>query len=277
MTETEIPEDHPRYASLVTRHRIEAGVEKGITSKQGLIAQGRGEAFDYLLGERTLPSADRAARAAAATLLSADRPVLSVNGNVAALAPAETVELAEAVGADVEVNLFNHTDERVRRIADHLREHGAGEVKGLAGDGEIPGLDHARGVVDADGIEAADVVVVPLEDGDRAEALDAMGKTEIVVDLNPGSRSPRTADIPIVDNLLRAVPNVTAHARDLADASPAARRDAIDSFDAAAALAEAEAAIREGSFEIPDESVPGDSTLDDEGSNAETAGDTSAR
>jgi len=175
------------------------------------------------------------------------------------------------------VNLFNHTDERVRRIADHLREHGAGEVKGLAGDGEIPGLDHARGVVDADGIEAADVVVVPLEDGDRAEALDAMGKTEIVVDLNPGSRSPRTADIPIVDNLLRAVPNVTAHARDLADASPAARRDAIDSFDAAAALAEAEAAIREGSFEIPDESVPGDSTLDDEGSNAETAGDTSAR
>ena len=277
MTETEIPEDHPRYASLVTRHRIEAGVEKGITSKQGLIAQGRGEAFDYLLGERTLPSADRAARAAAATLLSADRPVLSVNGNVAALAPAETVELAEAVGADIEVNLFNHTDERVRRIADHLREHGASEVKGLAGDGEIPGLDHARGVVDADGIEAADVVVVPLEDGDRAEALDAMGKTEIVVDLNPGSRSPRTADIPIVDNLLRAVPNVTAHARDLADASPAARRDAIDSFDAAAALAEAEAAIREGSFEIPDESVPGDSTLDDEGSNAETAGDTSAR
>ncbi|EMA56957.1 4-phosphopantoate--beta-alanine ligase [Halorubrum kocurii] len=282
MTETEIPEDHPRYASLVTRHRIEAGVEKGITSKQGLIAQGRGEAFDYLLGERTLPSADRAARAAAATLLSADRPVLSVNGNVAALAPAETVELAEAVGADVEVNLFNHTDERVRRIADHLREHGADEVKGLAGDGEIPGLDHARGVVDADGIETADVVVVPLEDGDRAEALDAMGKTEIVVDLNPGSRSPRTADIPIVDNLLRAVPNVTAHARDLADASPAARRDAIDSFDAAAALAEAEAAIREGSFEtpddsVPDESAPGDSTPDDEGPNAETADDTSAR
>jgi 4-phosphopantoate--beta-alanine ligase len=266
----------------VTRHRIEAGVEKGITSKQGLIAQGRGEAFDYLLGERTLPSADAAARAAAAALRLADHPVISVNGNVAALAPSETVDFAEAVGADLEVNLFNHTDERVRRIADHLREHGASEVKGLAGDGEIPGLDHARGVVDADGIESADVVVVPLEDGDRAAALDAMGKTEIVVDLNPGSRSPRTADIPIVDNLLRAVPNVTAHARDLADASPAARRDAIDSFDAAAALAEAEAAIREGSFETPDDSTPGesdpgDSTPDDEGSNAETADDTSAR
>jgi len=173
--------------------------------------------------------------------------VLSVNGNVAALAPGETVELAEAVGADIEVNLFNHTDERVRRIADHLREHGADDVKGLAADGDIPGLDHARGTVDADGIEAADVVVVPLEDGDRAEALDAMGKTEIVIDLNPGSRSPRRpTDIPIIDNLIRAVPNVTAHARDLADASSAARRDAIDSFAADAALADAEATIREG-------------------------------
>ncbi|MFC7186559.1 phosphopantothenate/pantothenate synthetase [Halorubrum yunnanense] len=254
MTETEVPEDHPRYASLVTRHRIEAGVETGITSKQGLIAQGRGEAFDYLLGERTLPSADRAARAAAATLLAADRPVVSVNGNVAALAPAETVNLADAVDADLEVNLFNHTDERVRRIADHLREHGADEVKGLAGDGEIPGLEHARGVVDADGIEAADVVVVPLEDGDRAAALDAMGKTEIVIDLNPGSRSPQTADVPIIDNLIRAVPNIAAHARDLAGASPEELRAVVDAFDADEALGAAEAAIRGGSFATPDNS-----------------------
>ena len=248
MTETEIPEDHPRYASLVTRHRIEAGVEKGITSRQGLIAQGRGEAFDYLLGERTLPSADDAERAAAATLLAADHPVISVNGNVAALAPAETVDLADAVGADIEVNLFNHTDERARRIADHLRDHGADGVKGLTGDGRIPGLDHARGIVDADGIEAADVVVVPLEDGDRAEALAAMGKTEIVIDLNPGSRSPRTAAIPIIDNLLRAVPNVTAHARGLADADPAKLQRVIDEFDAGEALVAAENAIREGEF-----------------------------
>jgi len=248
MTETDVPDDHPRYASLVTRHRIEAGVEAGITSKQGLIAQGRGEAFDYLLGERTLQSADDAARAAAAALLAADRPVISVNGNVAALAPGETVELAEAVDADLEVNLFNHTDERVRRIADHLRDHGADEVKGLAADGEIPGLSHARGTVDADGIEAADVVVVPLEDGDRAAALDDMGKTEIVIDLNPGSRSPQTASVPVIDNLIRAVPNVTAHARDLADAADAELEAIVDRFDADAALADAEAAIRDGSF-----------------------------
>jgi 4-phosphopantoate--beta-alanine ligase len=75
-----------------------------------------------------------------------------------------------------------------------------------------------------------------------------MGKTEIVIDLNPGSRSPRTADVPIIDNLLRAVPNVTAHARDLADATPAELEAIADEFDADAALDAAEAAIREGSF-----------------------------
>ena len=248
MTATKIPDDHPRYASLVTRHRIEAGVEKGITSKQGLIAQGRGEAFDYLLGERTLPSADEAERAAAARLLLAEHPVVSVNGNVAALAPEATVELAEAVDADLEVNLFNRTAERMAAIADHLREHGAAEVKGLAGDGEIPGLDHARGTVDADGIETADVVVVPLEDGDRAEALGEMGKTEIVIDLNPASRSPRVAAIPIIDNVIRAIPNVTSHARELGDAPRAELRSVVDAFDPDEALDAAETAIRNGSF-----------------------------
>ena len=246
---TEIPEDHPRYASLVTRHRIEASVDAGITSRQGLIAQGRGEAFDYLLGERTLPSADAAERAAAAQLLLADHAVISVNGNVAALVPEETVALADAVDADLEVNLFNRTAERMVAIADHLREHGATGVKGLAGDGEIPGLEHARGTVDADGIGAADTVVVPLEDGDRAEALAAAGKTEIVIDLNPGSRSPRTAAIPIIDNVIRAVPNVTAHARDLAGASSSELRRVVDEFDADETLTAAEAAIREGSFD----------------------------
>jgi len=244
--EAEIPESHPRYESLLTRHRIEDGLEKGITSRQGLIAQGRGEAYDYLLGERTLESADEAARAAAAALLRSDQPVVSVNGNVAALCPGEVVDLAGATDADIEVNLFNRTEERMEAIADHLRKHGASEVKGLAGDGEIPGLDHARATVDADGIESADTVLVPLEDGDRAEALGAMGKTEIVIDLNPLSRSAQTATIPIVDNIIRAVPNVTAHARDLQDASQTDLRAIVESFDAATALDAAEAAIRTG-------------------------------
>jgi len=249
MSEIEVPEDHPRYESLLTRHRIEEGVDKGITSRQGLIAEGRGEAFDYLLGERTIESAERAERAAAAQLLLADHPVVSVNGNVAALVAAETVDLAEAVAAEIEVNLFNRTAERMDAIAAHLQEHGADAVKGLTADGRIPNLSHERAKVDADGIGAADVVVVPLEDGDRAEALGAMGKTEIVIDLNPLSRSAQTAAIPIVDNIIRAVPNMTAHARELESADRETLEGIVDEFDAEAALAAAEAAIREGELQ----------------------------
>ncbi|WP_254761578.1 4-phosphopantoate--beta-alanine ligase [Natrinema marinum] len=244
--EEEIPEDHPRYQDLLTRHRIERGVEKGITHLQGMHAEGRGSAFDYLLGEETIPSADDAERAAAAHLLLADRPVLSINGNVAALVPGEMVELADATGADLEVNLFNRTPERIEAIADHLREHGADEVKGIEADAHIPNLDHERSKVDADGIYAADVVLVPLEDGDRAEALDEMGKTEVVIDLNPLSRSPQVADVPIVDNIIRAVPNMTEHARDLADAEEDELRAIIDEFDRERALEDAEERIRSG-------------------------------
>jgi 4-phosphopantoate--beta-alanine ligase len=249
MSEIEVPESHPRYESLLTRHRIEEGVEKGITSKQGLIAQGRGEAYDYLLGETTVPSAEEAERAAAAQLLLADHPVLSVNGNVAALVPGETVELADATGAEIEVNLFNRTRERMEAIVSHLEAHGAGGVKGLEADGRIPGLDHERAKVDADGIGSADVVLVPLEDGDRAEALAEMGKTEIVIDLNPLSRSAQSAAVPVVDNIIRAVPNMTDHARALRDRSEAELREIIDAFDPETALASAEQRIREGDLD----------------------------
>jgi 4-phosphopantoate--beta-alanine ligase len=246
--DVDLPESHPRYESLLTRHRIEAGVDRGITSRQGLIAQGRGEAFDYLLGERTIDSADDAERAAAAHLLSAEHAAVSVNGNAAALVPGELVELSEVTGADLEVNLFNRTEERIEAITEYLREHGATDVKGLTADGRIPGLDHERAKVDADGIGAADVVLVPLEDGDRAEALGEMGKTELVIDLNPRSRSAEVATVPIIDNIIRAIPNVTEHARDLRG-DPDAQQDAIDAFDADSALTDAERTIREGDLE----------------------------
>jgi 4-phosphopantoate--beta-alanine ligase len=248
MDEDAVPESHPRAESLELRHRLEDGIDAGITSRQGLLAHGRGEAFDYLLGEQTIESADRAERAAAAHLLSADHPVVSVNGNAAALVPEALVGLADATGAALEVNLFNRTDERVRAIADHLRAHGADDVLGLTGDGEIPGLDHPRATVDADGIGAADVVLVPLEDGDRAEALSAMGKSLIVIDLNPLSRSAIAADVPIVDNVIRAIPNVTAHTREVRDDRDA-QQSAIGSFDAEDARTAAERAIRSGNFD----------------------------
>jgi len=81
-----IPKDHPRYQSLVTREKLAEYAHSGILSLEGLTAHGRGEAFDYLIGERTTESAKLAERIAAAMLISARHPVISVNGNTAALA-----------------------------------------------------------------------------------------------------------------------------------------------------------------------------------------------
>ena len=58
------------------------------------------------------------------------------------------------------------------------------------------------------GIGAADVIVVPLEDGDRAEALARSGRQVIAVDLNPLSRTAQAASITIVDNAVRAFPGL---------------------------------------------------------------------
>ena len=54
------------------------------------------------------------------------------------------------------------------------------------------------------GIEKADVILVPLEDGDRCEALVNLGKQVLVVDLNPLSRTAKMATITIVDEISRA-------------------------------------------------------------------------
>ena len=212
---TDIPKSHPRYASLAARERVAQGVKDGYTSSQGLIAQGRGECFDYLLGERTTASAERAITAAAAMLLLAKRPALSVNGNVAALVAEEMVDLAAALGIALEVNLFHRSEERVRKIADLLRTRGAKEVLGEKPDASVPGLDHARALATRGGIYDADVVLIPLEDGDRCEALVAMGKNVIAIDLNPLSRTARKAAVSIVDNILRAVPSMAAQVRKL--------------------------------------------------------------
>src|SRR5699024_11499573 len=106
-------------------------------------------------------------------------------------------------------------------------------------------LESERAKVAADGIHAADVVLVPLEDGDRAAALAEMSKTEIVIDLNPLSRSAQVAAVPIVDNLIRALPNITDHAHDLRE-NPDERERLIREFDSEAALSDAETAIRSG-------------------------------
>ena len=188
---TDVPESHPRYLSLALRDRIVAGVEAGITSPHGLIAHGRGEAYDYLIGERTRPFAKRAVRAAAAMLLRAEHPVLSVNGNVAALVPAELVRLGELLDAPLEINIFHASKARERAMRRHLLAHGALEVLMPTKRAQLDFIESNRRFVHPDGIHRADVVFVPLEDGDRCEALRRMGKDVVTVDLNPLSRTAR--------------------------------------------------------------------------------------
>lgn len=180
----------------------------GLVAPQGLFAHGRGEAFDYIIGERTIPAASSAASAAAALLLRAESPVISVNGNSAALAGKEIVALASTVSASIEVNLFHRTLEREKLIARHLKRVGAGKILGVgdAASKTIGGISSPRARVDPDGIGKADVVLIPLEDGDRAQALEDAGKKIISIDLNPLSRTSQVASVSIVDNVVRAVP-----------------------------------------------------------------------
>jgi len=212
------------------------GVEKGITGLNGLIAQGRGEALDYLIGERTTASGAEAERAAAAMLLLAERPVLSVNGNAAALVPEEMVLLARKIDAPLEVNIFYRTEGRVKKIADLLRSLGTGKVFGENPNAVIPGLDHARAKAARGGIYDADVVFVPLEDGDRCEALVNMGKKVITVDLNPLSRTARTSTVTIVDNVVRALPNLIALVEEMADLDESELNSVLAGYDNRAVL-----------------------------------------
>jgi 4-phosphopantoate--beta-alanine ligase len=204
----EIPKSHPRYFSLITREKITHAMRKGLVHETGLIAHGRGEAFDYLIGEETITYADNAEKVAAAALICAKNPVISVNGNVVALVGKECIKLVETLGIKLEINLFHRTDSRIEKLIKELKSQGAKKVYGTLGDAQIPGLEHNRGICDKEGIYSSDVVLVPLEDGDRCKALKAMGKMVIAIDLNPLSRTAKTADITIVDNVIRAITNI---------------------------------------------------------------------
>jgi len=202
-----IPKSHPRAASLYIREKLVRGYRSGLVVEEGLMAHGRGETFDYLIGERTSKNALKAIKAAAKVLVLAKSPVISVNGNFAALCPKEIVNLAKIVNAKIEVNLFYVSEKRKRVIANILKKNGAKKILGLdpRHSRKIPKLDSARRVVDKNGIFSADVVLVPLEDGDRTLALKKFGKKVITFDLNPLSRTAQSADITIVDNVIRGM------------------------------------------------------------------------
>ena len=199
---------------MVREHLAEM-VEQGLVTPTGLISHGRGEAFDYLMGEHTIAPALEAERAAAAFLLKAKRPVVCVNGNSIALDPKGLIGLAKAVPAKMEVNIFHRTEERMKQLVDYMVSQGADGILGLNPDERIPNLTSDRALCTKEGIFDSDVIVVPIEDGDRAEALIAMGKIVISIDLNPLSRTSKVASVPISDEIARAVENITKFVEEL--------------------------------------------------------------
>jgi len=223
---------HPRYESLMLRAKMVEAYKNGILSDSGLIAHGRGEAFDYLIGEKTTLNAHKAIQAAAAALILAVYPVISVNGNTAALASHEVVILTQSLEAKLEINLFYRTSERIKNIRKILEDAGAFEVLGVEEESvTIEGLKGPRSKSSKIGVNQSDVVLVPLEDGDRTEALISNGKFVITIDLNPLSRTSQKASITIVDNLIRAIPHLVREVDKLKNTSKSELRNIVNNFD----------------------------------------------
>lgn len=236
-----IPESHPRRESLIIREKLVDAMMKNIIVPQGLIAHGRGECFDYLIGEKTQEFAEKAITAAASMLLLSKYPVISVNGNTAVLVAKDLVNLAKQLNAKLEVNLFYRTEEREKMIAELLKEAGASEVLGVGEDASatIPELFSERRRVSRRGIFIADVVLLGLEDGDRTEALVKMGKKVIAIDLNPLSRTSMAASITIVDNIIRALPALNQKVEELKGKSKSELENIVKKYNNKEVLSEA--------------------------------------
>ena len=221
----EIPESHPRKKSLLSRQRIVDATKNGLLADSAMIAHGRGEAFDYLLGEKTSNSARLAIKESASRLIESDNPVISVNGNTVVLAGKSLIRVAAVLNCPIEVNIYYRTEERMSKLNSFLEKQKeivsqeknpdnwigdwnnavkSVKILGKEGDGRIQGLEGPRSICSSQGIEKADVILVPLEDGDRCEALVNLGKQVLVVDLNPLSRTAKMATITIVDEISRA-------------------------------------------------------------------------
>ena len=243
-----VPSSHPRAKSLYIRELLVNGFKNGIVVEEGLIAHGRGETFDYLLGEDTTQTARTAIKAACSLLLLAVHPVISVNGNVAALCSKEVVELSNIINADIEVNLFYWSKKREMAIEKELKKMGAKTVLGTRSvdSTRIPELQSERGIVDYDGIYKADTVLVPLEDGDRTEALVKMHKKVISIDLNPLSRTSKAATITVVDNVIRALPAMAIEAKQLKEQNGEILKRIVNEFDNSKNLSESLEIIRCG-------------------------------
>ncbi|MCP2507552.1 MAG: phosphopantothenate/pantothenate synthetase [Candidatus Thalassarchaeaceae archaeon] len=220
-----ISKNHPRYRSLIAREKIVDASNNGLLAHSAMIAHGRGEAFDYLLGEETSKSAKLAIKEVAYRLNKSKNPIISVNGNTVVLAGEDLIRIAAVLECPIEINLYYRTEERISKLLRLLNEQKNKVTKeacpegwigdwdksvnsvrllGQENDGLIIGLEGPRAICSFEGIQRSSTVLVPLEDGDRCEALVALGKEVLVIDLNPLSRTARKASVTIVDEVSRA-------------------------------------------------------------------------
>jgi len=234
--------------SLKTREKLVDGLKRGLVVNHGLIAHGRGEAFDYLLGERTSQNALHAEKVASCLLLISKTPVISVNGNTAALCSKEIVKLSKLTNASIEVNLFHQNQNRSEVIAKTLINDGANEVLGVNSKSKftMKEISSGRRFVDKCGILNADTVFLAIEDGDRTEALTSLGKTVICVDLNPLSRTAQSSNVTIVDNIVRAIPNMIEFATKFARKEISELSALVSGFDNKLNLLQSTKLIRHG-------------------------------
>ena len=216
-----IPPTHPRAKSLIIREKLVEGFRNGIVVPEGLIAHGRGEAFDYLLGEKTTKYAYKAEKVAVCLLLLSKNSIISINGNTAALCASELVNLSNITKSKIEVNLFHKSIVRSKAIASILKKEKAEEVLGLNAKlrSSIKDISSNRKYVDKNGIMNSNTVFVALEDGDRTEGLVKMGKKVISIDLNPLSRTAIASNVTIIDNIVRAIPNMISISKELVNSN----------------------------------------------------------
>ena len=226
-----IPKNHPRYESLLLRDKVKNAFKEGYLADSGMIAHGRGETFDYLIGEKTTEYAKKAMKAGVASLILAENPVLSVNGNTTALVIDEIIELATILNCKIEINLFYRTEKRVDIITDLFKQRGW-EVLGTNFDEllYIDGITNPRATASKEGIYNGDVILVPLEDGDRAEILKNSGKKIITIDLNPLSRTSKMSDISIVDNIVRVIPYMSEIGKEYKNKDKNFLQNIVDNF-----------------------------------------------
>ena len=92
-------------------------------------------------------------------------------------------------------------------------------------------IKNLRATASKNGIYSADTILIPLEDGDRAEILKKSGKNIITIDLNPLSRTSKMSNISIMDNIVRAIPFMTKIAKDLKTQDKKVLIEMINDFD----------------------------------------------